>query len=212
MICIALADLTFAECLQAVKNLEFAEIRLDLLDFSPDQIQMIFSANRNLIAACRSGKYMEDERKALLIQAVEAGAAYVDVEMEASDSFKREIIKSARSKNCQVIVSYRDFEKTPSRAELEHILRWCAEFDPDIIKIACMVHSERDNARLLGLLDNDKRMLIIGMGEKGKITRIVAPLLGSFCTFASYISDKSTGPGQLGKEEMEALIGKMKRL
>ena len=38
MICIALAELTFAECLQAVKNLEFAEIRLDLLNLSPDQI------------------------------------------------------------------------------------------------------------------------------------------------------------------------------
>jgi 3-dehydroquinate dehydratase-1 len=212
MICVALAEMTFTECLEAVKNLEFAEIRLDLLDLVPDQIQEIFAVNQNLIATCRPGKYAEDVRQIVLLQAVEAGAAYVDVEMEAGDAFKREIIKTAREKNCKVVVSYHDFEKTPRRAELEHIIRRCSEFDPDIIKIACMVHSERDNARLLGLLDNDKQMLVIGMGEKGKLTRIVAPLLGSFCTFVSYSSDKSTGPGQLSKDEMETLMGRIKQL
>jgi 3-dehydroquinate dehydratase-1 len=205
MIYISLADISFEECLETVKTFDFIEIRLDLLNLSRHQITEVFSANSNLIVTCRPGKHSEEERKALLLYAVESGAAYVDVEVEASDTFKTEIMNVAREKGCQVIISYHDFEKTPERAELEHIVTWCSESTPDIIKIACMVNSERDNARLLGLLDTEKRMLVIGMGEKGKITRVIAPLLGSFCTFAAYVSGKATALGQFSKDEMEAL-------
>ena len=205
MIYISLADISFEECLGAVKKFDFLEIRLDLLNLSRHQIHEVFSANPNLIATCRPGKHHEEERKTLLLHAVESGAAYVDVEMEASDTFKTDIIKAARDKGCQIIISYHDFDKTPERAELEHIVSWCSEFNPDVIKIACMVNSARDNARLLGLLDTEKRMLVVGMGEKGKITRIVSPFLGGFCTFASYATGKATALGQFSKDEMETL-------
>jgi 3-dehydroquinate dehydratase-1 len=191
MIYISLADISFEECLETVKKFDFIEIRLDLLDLSRQQIHEIFSANSYLIATCRPGNHHEEERKALLLHAVESGAAYVDVEVEASDTFKTEIINAAREKGRQIIISYHDFEKTPERAELDHIISWCSEFDPDVIKIACMVNSERDNARLLGLLDTEKQMLVIGMGEQGKITRVVAPFLGSLCTLAAYVNVNS---------------------
>lgn len=212
MICIALADLSFEECLHAVKTHNFVEIRIDLLSLTKAQITALCAANKNLLATCRPGKYPEDERKALLLHAIDAGAAYVDIEMETSDGFKDEVIKAARQKGCQIIISYHDFEKTPLHEELEHIVRWCSEFNPDIIKIACMVNSPRDNARLMGLLDTDQRMLVLGMGEKGKITRIISPLLGSFCTFAPYAADKLTGPGQLDSTAMETLIQTLTQL
>ncbi len=212
MICISLADISFDECLEAVRKFEFAELRLDLLNLSDEQIQELFTANKNMIATCRPGSLDEEERKARLVNAIGAGATYVDVEVDSGDAFKTEVIKAARTKDCKIIVSYNDFEKTPQRAELEHILDWCKESKPDIIKIACMVNEERDNARLLGLLDHERTMIVVGTGEKGKITRIVAPLLGSFCTFASYASGKATGPGQLSVEEMRALINKMNQL
>ena len=212
MICIALANISFEECLDAVNTFDFAEIRLDLLELSEEEVSTIFSSNDNLIATCRPGKYTEEERKKLLLRALQSGAAYVDVEVETGDTFKEEIIRTAKAKGCQIIISYHDFEKTPERAELEHVVRWCSECHPDIIKIACMVNSERDNARLLGLLDSDKRMLIVGMGEKGTVSRIVSPLLGSFCTFAAYSSDKATAPGQISKDALEALISKIEQL
>lgn len=205
MIYISLADISFEECLHAVQKFEFAEIRFDRLNLSGDQIQQLFSANKNLIATCRPGVHDEKARKALLRKAIEAGAAYVDVEVESSDAFKTDILNVAQTKGCEVIISYHDFKKTPERAELEHILTWCAECTPDIIKIACMVNTERDNARLLGLLDDGRKMIVIGMGERGKVTRVVAPLLGSFCTFAAYKPDKATAPGQLSRETIETL-------
>lgn len=212
MICISLADISFEECLEAVRKCEFAELRLDLLSLSNEQVRQIFSSNTNLIATCRPGSLSEEERKTRLLTAIGAGAAYVDVEMDSGDAFKNDIINAAQAKGSKVIVSYNNFEKTPQRAELEHILTWCEEFDSDIVKIACMVNDKRDNARLLGLLDHERAMIVVGMGEKGKITRVVAPLLGSFCTFAPYASGKATGPGQLSINELEMLINEMKQV
>lgn len=212
MICIALGNLSYDDCLHAVNTLNFAEIRLDLLELTHEQVAAVFSANANLIATCRPGKYDDDERQRLLLKAIAFGAAYVDIEMDAADSFKQAVIQAARARGTKIIISYHDFEKTPLREELEYVVHWCSEFNPDIIKISCMVRSPRDNARLLGLLDTDKRMLVVGMGEQGKISRVVSPLLGSFCTFASYAADKSTAPGQLFKDDIEELLARIQRL
>lgn len=212
MICIALGNLSYDACLHAVNTLNFAEIRLDMLELTLEQVAAVFAANANLIATCRPGKYDDDERQRLLLNAIASGAAYVDIEMDAADSFKQAVIQAARARGTKIIISYHDFEKTPLREELDHVVQWCSEFNPDIIKIACMARSPRDNARLLGLLDTDKQMLVVGMGEEGKISRVVSPLLGSFCTFASYAADKSTAPGQLFKDDIEELLAKIERL
>ncbi|MCP4399167.1 MAG: type I 3-dehydroquinate dehydratase [bacterium] len=212
MICTALANLSFEESLKAVDSLELAEVRLDLLDLSEEEVSTIFSADCRLIATCRPGKYSEDVRKKLLLLAIEAGTSYVDIEVEAEDHVKQELIQAARAKGCQVIISYHNFEKTPERVELEHVIRWCSELKPDLIKLACMVTSPRDNARLLGLLDSDTPMLIVGMGEQGKLSRLISPLLGSFCTFASFAADKATAPGQMFKEELEELLQRLQNL
>ena len=212
MICIALGNLSYDACLHAVNTLNFAEVRLDMLELTLEQVAAVFSANANLIATCRPGKYHDHERQCLLLTAIASGAAYVDIEMDAADSFKQAVIQAARARGTKIIISYHDFEKTPLREELDHVVQWCSEFNPDIIKIACMARSPRDNARLLGLLDTDKQMLVVGMGEEGKISRVVSPLLGSFCTFASYAADKSTAPGQLFKDDIEELLAKIERL
>ncbi len=212
MICIALGNLSYDECLHAVHTVDFAEIRLDMLALTHEQVATIFSANSNLIATCRPGRYNDEERQHLLLKAIAAGAAYVDVEMDAADLFKQAVIQAARARGTKIIISYHNFEKTPLREELDHIIHWCSEFNPDIIKIACMAHSARDNARLLGLLDTDKQMLVVGMGERGKVSRVVSPLLGSVCTFASYASDKATAPGQLFKDDIQELIERIQQL
>jgi 3-dehydroquinate dehydratase-1 len=69
-----------------------------------------------------------------------------------------------------------------------------------------MVHSARDNARLLGLLDSHSKIVVVGMGEKGRITRITAPLLGSPFAFASLSKGKETATGQIDKKTLETLL------
>jgi 3-dehydroquinate dehydratase type I len=204
MICVSLAEESTAACLEALKNVAFAEIRLDLMDLlSMDDVRRIFSRHPKLIATCRAGKLTDIERKAILIEAISAGAAYVDVELDAPQDYRKEIIGHAKSNGCKVIISFHNHEETPNHKELEHIEAECFRAGGDIAKIACMVHSDKDNQRLLTVLGGRSKTVVIGMGEKGKMTRVVAPLLGNPFTFASLSKGKETAEGQMDKQTLE---------
>jgi 3-dehydroquinate dehydratase-1 len=45
-------------------------------------------------------------------------------------------------------------------------------------------------------------MIVIGMGEKGKMTRILAPLLGSQISWVSH-KNLSSAPGQLSLQDTQ---------
>ncbi|MBS3067078.1 type I 3-dehydroquinate dehydratase [Candidatus Micrarchaeota archaeon] len=211
-VCVSIGDCSVEECIKSLQDLELAEIRLDKINakLSTDDVKNIFSQKLKLIATCRATKTLNDtERKNLLLSAIDAGAAYVDIEVEASDAYKNEILNKAKSKGCKIIISYHNYESTPKKGELEQIVNWCLEAG-DIAKIACKVQSQHDNARLLSLLDTDKKIIVIGMGEKGKITRIVAPLLGSPFTYASLKEGKETAEGQISVDRLKELMRLLK--
>ena len=62
-----------------------------------------------------------------------------------------------------------------------------------------MVNNHSDIAKLVRLMVkktlNQKR-IVIGMGGKGKITRIIGPLMGNYLTYASTEFGQSA-PGQI---------------
>ena len=88
---------------------------------------------------------------------------------------------------------------------LLEIINRCFNSGADIAKIVCKVNSSKDNARLLGLLDSEKKLAVIGMGEKGKITRCLSPLLRGVFTFASISKGKETAQGQIAFSEMNEI-------
>lgn len=210
MICVSIAEKTAERCIRALKKVDFAEIRIDKMDVELEDIKKIFSHHPKLIATCRPGVMDDKRRKGLLLTAIKAGAAFVDVEAEASEDYKNLIIESARSAGCKVIISYHNFEKTPQRAKLDHIIDWCFESGADIAKIACRVNSEKDNARLLGLLYETRPVVVVGMGNKGKISRIVSPFLGSPFTYASLKVGKETAEGQINKDSLKRIFLSLK--
>jgi 3-dehydroquinate dehydratase-1 len=105
-----------------------------------------------------------------------------------------------------VIVSHHDYERTPERPALEACVSACFEAGADIAKIACMIRSDRESARLLALLDTDREIVVVGMGERGKLTRILAPLLGSPFTYASLSQGKETADGQIDRKTLRELL------
>ena len=213
MICISLADLSFERCVEALKDIDMAELRLDLLDFSLEQIQEIFVLPKKMIATHRPTTISEEKRKEILITAIEAGADYVDIEIEADASFKKAILKTCGAQQCKVIISYHNYENTPLKKELEDIIDRCFNDGANIAKIACRVNDEADAARILSLYDRENtkahQLVSIGMGEKGKITRLAAPLLGAPFTFAALTENKKTAPGQLDMKTIEDMFNKL---
>jgi 3-dehydroquinate dehydratase type I len=100
----------------------------------------------------------------------------------------------------------RDFEKTPPRKVLEDVVDRCFASGADIAKIACRVRSQKDNARLLGLLDDDRALVVVGLGKKGTMTRVIGPLAGGLFSFASRAKGRETAGGQIPHKALEKLI------
>ncbi len=207
MICMSIADVTVPEALKIIDRTELTEVRLDRIPFTAQDIDKLFSSVNQTVATYRPLESVtESERKSILIHAINAGASYVDIEVENSDGFKNDIIEAGKRKGCRIIMSYHNYIKTPVMRELEQIMKWCFECSVDIGKIACQVNSNDDCSRLLSLYSYDKPVISIGMGERGRITRIAAVLLGAPFTYASIDSSKKTAPGQFEYEKIKAII------
>jgi len=189
-----------------------AEIRLDLCGFNIDQIEQVFSSHPNLIATLRPGSYAENDQKERLRKAISAGAGLVDIEYESSDEYREAISSYARDHHCRVIISYHNYNETPDLNDLREIIRNCREYDADIIKIATTIETKADIIRVLSLYYSNDSIVAIGMGDKGKITRILAPFLGAPFTFASPDEGGSTAPGQITYSKLKSIIEALEKL
>jgi 3-dehydroquinate dehydratase-1 len=200
LICVSVAEPTVELCLEALKDLGFAEVRIDAMQVTIEDMGRIFSKPLTLIATFMpvSTAMMSDQaidaniRKTFLIAAIEAGAKYVDIEIESDNACRKEIIEKAKLKDCKVIISFHDFHSTPEKEKLEEIADLCFSEGADVAKIACR--------------DYHGRTVVIGMGKKGRITRVAAPLLGSPFTFASLSRGKETAEGQIEKDRLERMM------
>ncbi|MCK9423944.1 MAG: type I 3-dehydroquinate dehydratase [Bacteroidales bacterium] len=202
MICVTISEPDVIHLLRILKSLEFAEIRMDLMNLTEKNIALIFSQPVRLIATCHKGRFTSKKRKQMLIKAIESGATYVDIEIESHKKFKNDIISIAKANGCKVIISYHNFLQTPPLKDLHAIIRQCFSSGADIAKVACKSNSDSDAARIIGLLGEYKDLVGIGMGEKGKLTRIASLLIETPFTFAAPDEGVCTAPGQIRYTEL----------
>lgn len=188
----------------------FVEFRFDLLDLTPGQVSEVVRASHRSIATCRPGAGDPVRRFQTMITALKAGASYVDIELEADSSYRNELIKAARTYAKDVIISHHDFDSTPEAPVLRKIVASCKKAGADVVKIACQVNNTGDLQVLMGLYRESQRMVVIGMGEKGLITRISAPFMGAEFTFASPGSGRETAPGQIDRERLVSIIAQIR--
>ena len=206
MICISIADKNPDSCLGSIEKVDMAEIRLDLTEYDEAAICKVFSQRKKLIATCRPAKYSDAERQKKLEIAIASGATFVDIEYESTPEFRNHMIDFAHNHQCEVIISYHNYKETPELAALESIMYGCYEMGADVAKIATMVNVNRDNSKILSLYKAPGRLVAIGMGDLGKISRIVAPFLGAEFTFASLSENESTAPGQISYDKLSQFI------
>ena len=199
MICVSLAGISFQECVKLMAKTEFAEIRIDQLDLSDSQFSSLFAMKKKSIATCRPGKD-DDQRLALLKLAIESGAGYVDVEYESDATFRTELMNYAHAHNILVIISYHNFECTPSSKELNQIIDQSFHWGADRVKITTTAASQSDCARIMSLYENHKNLIAFCMGKIGTITRVAAPFLGAEFTYAAISKTLATAPGQITYE------------
>jgi 3-dehydroquinate dehydratase type I len=212
MICISISEKSIEKCISLLEKVELAEIRLDLNDFGDEEIEKVFSCRRRLVATCRPGKYPKEIRFEKLKKAIVSGATYVDIEYEAPEEYQRNLMTYAHQHECYVIFSYHNYELTPELEELEKIMQGSFSMGCDVVKIATLVRVNRDNSKILSLYKSPGRLIAFGMGDLGKITRIVAPFLGAEFTYAAMDVGEPTAPGQIRYTQLKEFIASIQQI
>ena len=173
-----------------------AEIRLDTVPCSPAQITQLFGqATVPLIATFRPNGAGDAARFEALQTAVNAGAAYVDIETDAP--YLTALMQEAGKTKCKVILSYHDFERTPGNDELQHIIAQMRALQPDLLKIATYARVPADAGRILSLYKTETNLLAFCMGKEGQSSRMKSCSLGAPFIYAAPDNGVATADGQL---------------
>lgn len=191
---------------------EMAEIRLDSCDLSQDEIDELFTdSDTPLVATCRISESMPASvAEAKLIKAIQAGAAYVDVELEAPAMMSKRIRREAHECGTTLIRSYHDYAGTDSSTALKAIAEKCEHLGAEVIKIVTTARSQSDCARVMALYNDFEpaRLIAFCMGEEGRQTRLDCLRKGAPFTYAAISAQETAAPGQWVNYEMtDAVYG-----
>lgn len=212
MICTSLQHKTLEEIFGILQDpyVEMAEIRLDLCDLSDGDIEELFSsADKPLIATCRSTEKEADEALRRLEIAVQSGARYADLEVEASARVSQRLRKICREYGVGLIRSWHDFNGTPDEGTLEMYFERCLRYGADIVKIVTTCQEARDAQRVLSLYGKPGRrgrLIAFGMGEAGRDTRIECLRKGAPFSYAALSDEDATASGQWRVDKMHKAV------
>jgi 3-dehydroquinate dehydratase-1 len=192
----------------------WTEVRLDYLEEpAPDLRRLFRSLPGPVIATNRlfaeGGRRPADEadRRRLLEEALNLAVTCLDVELAADAIWRREL--ATRRGATRLILSWHDFSGTPETARLEAVLEEMLAAEADIVKMVTMAGQPEDNLRLLSLIPRARargqEIIAFCMGPAGKWSRLVAPLMGSFLTFAPFSKQGVSAPGQLTVNDLKRL-------
>ena len=240
MICTTIQNKNYEQIIEALEQCEMAEIRLDRCELSAKETDNVFSSDVPLVATCRISEIAENDPslqdipeqsrmiKAMqiaerrLIRAIEAGARYVDVELEAQKQMSKRIRQAAHENGTIFIRSYHDFEGTDSLEALKAIVEKCVYHGADMVKVVTTARSQEDNDKVMALYDwcreeqtsgnerigalSDGGLIAFCMGEEGRVSRVECLKKGAPYTYAALTAEETAAPGQWATEEMAKAV------
>ena len=195
----------------ALSKSDFAEIRFDYLKKS--DIPIVLEKIKKNLSRCvctlrpksEGGLFVgkETERKSILRLIAEYNPFLLDVELNTIQKDSKLAIYLKKSK-CKLLISWHDFNKTPSDSQLRTKFNKMRKFS-DVIKIVTVAKNVSDVSRLLSLysIKSKNKTIAFCMGEQGKFSRILCLHLGSPFTYVSL--GKAIAPGQFSVNEIKSL-------
>lgn len=137
----------------------------------------------------------------------------VDIEFASCDDMVMQIKACAKKIGTSLILSYHNFNMTPSVDFIVKKIKDEISLGADIAKVAVMPKNHQDVLNLLyATLEarqilKDPPIITVSMGELGKITRIMGYIFGSDMSFAS--GEKASAPGQIHISQLRELINNL---
>ena len=240
MICTTIQNKNYEQILSALEQCEMAEIRLDRCSLTAKETDELFTSDIPLVATCRINEIASTEPslqdlpqqsreiKAMqiaekrLVRAIEAGARYVDVEIEAQKQMSKRVRQAAHENGTIFIRSYHDFEGTDSLEALKAIVEKCVYHGADMVKIVTLAQSEADIDKILALYQwcreekasgnerigalSDGGLVAFCMGEEGRSSRQDCLRFGAPYTYAALSEDEAAAPGQWATAPMRRAV------
>lgn len=184
------------------------ELRVDSIkDFNSDdllilkdnlKVPSIFTFRHKKEGGMFGGSVLKQQE--IIKESFASGFAYVDV---AYDNPVAEDLTTKEKK--QLLLSYHNQEETPSFQELQDIVHQMRSAHPAIIKIATFINNAKDIPVLATFLEQkgkSEKLIVIGMGEKGEITRALFPLMGSCIAYVASKGGNNIAPGILTEADL----------
>jgi len=190
---------------------DLAEIWLDRIK-DLDIKKLLINSPLPIICVCKkpsekgSFKGSYSEMADILLEAVKNDAEYVDIPFNMPKNLSNKIFQycqrsKVKGQKSQVIISFHDFRKTPPFDKMFKIVREMKKRGADIVKIAVMAKSFEDTFSVIFLarqLQAEKiPHILIAMGKKGILSRVITPFLGGTIMFAPLEAKLTSASGQL---------------
>lgn len=237
MICVSLNEPDYEKCTALLKKYNFAELRADLCDLTPQQIAHAVHKNQNIIVTYRySSNYTsikesgtnnhkannreENHSFDSLMAAINAGAAYIDIELEYPEILFLRLKQAALNKGCKIILSSHNYSTTPSLRQLTAKMNECIDKGADIIKIVTAAKNITQASKVLQLYsifnkrkeriapeENHQSLIAFAMNEAGRFTRPLSVRLGAPFCYVKADEGKETAPGQYSYTEILSSSG-----
>ena len=212
MICVSLANKDIDSIFQILErpDVQMAEVRLDSCPLTMEEVEDLFSSiDKPLIATYRLADASQvAEAEAKLLTAIQAGAAFLDLDIDAPAMMCKRLRREAREAGTLLIRSFHDAEGTDSTRSLSAVAEKCIHLGADIVKIATTATSEADVDKVLRLYDlfPPENLVAFCMGDAGSRSRVECLAKGAPFSYAALSPEEATAPGQMSLADMRKAV------
>jgi 3-dehydroquinate dehydratase / shikimate dehydrogenase len=206
-LCVTVMARTLAELRErrdAVTGADLVELRLDSVE-DPDVAGAIEGRRLPVLVTCRpaweGGRFQggEPERRAILAEAWDRGAEYVDIEFRAGFD---DLIRARSGR--RIVLSTHDFSGVPG--DLHERVRAMRALGPEVVKVAVQARGLADCLSLKTIerdASQQPALVLVAMGAAGLATRVLAAHFGSCWTYAG-------DGGSVGQISAERMLGEFR--
>jgi 3-dehydroquinate dehydratase/shikimate dehydrogenase len=205
MICISIAQesrrLALADMLNAGRQCDLIEVRLDRFDKAPDVGELLAAKTKPVIFSCRrpqdGGDWQgnEDERLAILRQCIISKADYVEIELDVADQIR----KFPPAKR---VISYTNLRETPS--DIADIYAQAQTKSPDVIKLVTPARTPEEAWPLVQILGKPRvPTVVVGLGKPGIMLTMLGKKIGAPWTYAALERGMEAYPDQPTISDLE---------
>jgi 3-dehydroquinate dehydratase I len=195
---------------------DYVEIRFDFLNLSDleEAVNIANAVNKKAVYTLRSpeqgGQFKGNtfERITWLEKLSSSKPMLLDVELYTIEC-NNNLADYLKENNTSVLISWHDFEKTPSNAQLTNLLYEMRKYSQNV-KVVTTAQKTEDSLGLLELYENTLgvNLIAFAMGEAGVLSRLLCVIIGNApFTYASL--EKAIAPGQLTIKQMRKLYDRI---